>query len=82
MARITTRGTLWDCCEWRDRSCWTTGVCPGVTCLGKGMTSGRELAVDKRVTWEGQGSTERPHPYSFESWRNLCVFLNELWLEA
>ena len=37
------------------------------------MTSGRELAVDKRVMWEGQGSTERPHPYSLKSWRNLCV---------
>ena len=50
MAPITTRGTLWDCSERRGRSCWTTGVSPGVTRLGKGMASGRELAVDKGVT--------------------------------
>ena len=73
MARITTRGTLWDCSEWRDRSCWTTGVSSGVTCLGKGMTSGRELAEDKRVTWEGQGSREASSLLSQVMEESLCL---------
>ena len=37
------------------------------------MTSGRELAEDKRVTWEGQGSREASSLLSQVLEESLCL---------